>query len=263
MYRDKNAHKIHILCSYYNRPILVKNALNSILAAHKYHQNWRLTFGDDNSPIPGRPIVETILKEHLDKVTFIQTGMTFEDKIREGISLGKYANKVIAESDADVFVVMGDDDELHPEYLMRLSDFFSSNPQVLYCYSKLYVYNPLYQKSADVTNPGNKYNQWWEPIVPMGKVDATQVAWRRECCVKYDAWFVDNTKQVTGKPWARDTDISFFDRLYLKCGLCHPTGIFAQYKGIHDYQLLWHKNVPASSLWAYDQMVRELGGVIF
>lgn len=263
MIKDPKPLKILILMSYYNRPILVKNALNSILKANEQHQNWVLGFGDDGSKIPGRPIVEEALKDHLDKITFVDTGMTFDDKIERGLMLGYFANQVMRESDADVALMLCDDDELHPSYLANLSSYFNSNPEVLYGYCKLYIYNPLMQKSEDVSNMSGRWNVPNTPINPVNKVDASQVAWRLDCCKKHGAWFKESTKCVPGKPWTKDTDKSFFENLYEHCGECHPFGFVGQYKGVHDYQLLWHKDVPAASLYAYEKMCVDLGGVRF
>src|SRR4051812_40636900 len=98
--------KILILMSYFNRPLLLKNALNSILKADEHHSNWELAFADDNSKIPGRPIVEEILKEHLKKIRFFNTGMSLADKLKDGICLGKYGNIAIRESAADVAIIL-------------------------------------------------------------------------------------------------------------------------------------------------------------
>jgi len=255
--------KILILCSYYQRPKLVRNALSSILAANEFHQDWELAFGDDGSKIPGRPIVEDVLKDHLDKVTFVQSGMTLDDKLKSGLMLGKMANDAIAASSADLGLVLCDDDELHPEYLKNLSAFFEANPNVLYAYSKIHLYNPLYQKSSDVNNLNHKYNQWVTPINPSCRVDASQVSWRLSCCKQMEAWFYDSTKCVPDRPWAKDTDRGFFENIYSKCGDCYPTNIVGQYKGTHDHQLLWHKNVGTDQLRSYDEMCQELGGIEF
>lgn len=255
--------KILILMAYFNRPILVRNALNSILKANEFHGDWHLAFGDDGSKLPGRPIVEEILKDHLDKVSFVESGMTFDDKIREGLILGRLANEAMRSSDADVAFMLCDDDEIVPSYLKNLSDLFSSRPEVLYCYSKVHVYNPLYQKSGDVDSVKGRYNKHSGPIDPVDKVDASQVAWRLDCCKVHGAWFAESTKEVMGKPWTRDTDKAFFRALHEKCGVCHESGFVGQYKAVHDYQLLWHKNVGAAGLWAYDRMYQEFGGVKF
>lgn len=263
MLKQPEQNKILILMAYYNRPILVKNALNSIIKSNENYKNWHLVFGDDGSFIPGKPIVEDILKDHLDKVTFVHTNNTFDDKIKNGLLLGRYANEVINNSDADVALMLCDDDELHSTYLLNLNNFFVKNPKILYCYSKVHIYNPLMQKSGDVNSLVAKFNKWNKPINPVGKVDASQVAWRIDCCKKHNAWFGDSTKIVEGKPWTSDTDRSLFKQLNEKCGLCYPTNFVGQYKGVHDYQLLWHKDVSASGLWSYDEMYRKLAGVSF
>ena len=78
---------ILILSTYYNRPKLVRNTLNSILKANVHHQNWKLIFGDDGSPIPGEPIAREILSDHIDQIEFIRKETTLEEKISNGISL--------------------------------------------------------------------------------------------------------------------------------------------------------------------------------
>jgi hypothetical protein len=251
-----------ILCSYFQRPRLVRNALQSILASNEYHSDWELAFGDDGSPIPGKPIVEEILKDHLSKLAFFHSGMDFEDKVRWGIRLGRMANEAIQQSSADAAIILSDDDELHPLYLKQLSAYFEQNPETLCCYSLVHLFNPLKQRTP-VDNLHHKYNQWNGPINPVSKVDASQVAWRLACCKERGAWFQDSTKFVPGKPWTKDTDKSFFENLYDRCGDCQPTGIVAQYKGIHDYQLLWHKNVGPDQLKVYYDTCCRLGGVEF
>ena len=253
--------RILILVPYYNRPILLRNAMQSVLRANQFYDKWELAFGDDGSSIPGRPIVEDVLKGHLERVEFYKSDMSFEDKLEHGIMLGRMANEAITQSSADVAITLCDDDELFPTYLRDLNLFFENNPSVLYCYSKIHLFNPLKQKSDVVNNVSGKYNQWEGPIDPVNKVDGCQVAWRLSCCKQHGAWFTDSTKFVSGKPWVKDTDKSFFEVLYNKFGPCYPTGIFAQYKGIHDYQLLWHKNATSESLRDYDTKVKSLAGV--
>lgn len=252
--------KILLLCPYFNRPKLVRKTLQSVLAADEHHKDWELVFGDDGSKIPGKPIVEDILWKQLEQITIFESEMTLEQKLEHGLKLGDMANWAINRSEADIAIILCDDDELHPEYLKNLSDFFESRPDVLYAYSKIHLFNPLIQQSKDVNNLNHRYNQWSGPINPVGKVDASQVAWRIDCCKKLGAWFYPTTKLFSDKPWIKDTDRCFFENLYAKCGECFPTDFVAQYKGVHDYQLLWHKNTTVEGLRKYDQMYRELGG---
>lgn len=221
-----------------------------------------MAFGDDGSKIPGRPIVEEVLKDHVDQITFYETGMDFNAKLREGLVLGKMANEVIRSSKADIAIILCDDDLLHPSYLQNLSGFFTQS-SALYCYSWIYLFNPIIQTSPDAVSLTNKYNQWEGPINPVNKVDASQVAWRLSCCKENGAWFADSTKCVPGQPWAKDTDKAFFENLYEKCGTCYPTNFVAQYKGIHDYQLLWHKSLGVDLLEKYHETCQDLGGSEF
>lgn len=248
---------------FFNRPILVRNALQSILKCNEYFENWELAFGDDNSKIPGRPIVENLLSPHLNRVKFYHSSLGFEDKLARGLLLGLMANKAIADSDADFAIILCDDDELVPTYLRDLSQYFTDHPDVLYAYSGIHLYNPLFKKSENVNNVVGNWNKHKGPINPVNKVDASQVAWRLSCCKQYGAWFQESTRSVPGKPWAKDTDKGFFENLYQKCGDVHPTGLIGQYKGTHDYQLLWHKNVPAAQLYSYYKMTEELAGKVF
>lgn len=255
--------KILILCSYFQRPKLVKNALNSILLSDSYHQDWEMVFLDDGSLIPGRPIVEEILKDHLKKIKFVKSDMKLEDKLSKGLILGKIANDAIKNSNAEIAIILCDDDELHPEYLKNISRYFKENSSVLYAYSKINIYNPIFQKSEGISNLNHKYNQWDGPINPVGKVDASQVSWRLDCCKFMGAWFEESTNVVKDKPWLIDTDKAFFENLHAKCGDCHPTGFVSQYKGVHDYQLLWHKNAGIDKLRMYEKMCNDFGGEKF
>jgi len=217
--------KILILLPYYNRPKLVKNALNSILRT-KY-ENWHLAFFDDGSPIPGKPIVEEILP--LDKVTFYNSNMSAEDKKIDGCRMGHYLNVASLESDADIIITLCDDDELFPTYLENLDTFFSSHPEEVSCYSKIHLFNPFLEKSEDVDNLGGHYNKCKGRIRPSCKVEVSQVAWRMSAVVDGARWR-DN---CTG-----NHDVYFLEELYEKTGkLTAETDFIAQYKGMHYGQL--------------------------
>jgi len=252
---------ILILLTYFNRPKLVRNTLNSILKANVNHQNWKLIFGDDGSPIPGEPIVREILSDHIHQVEFIRKETTLDEKIAKGISLGKYANDILKETNAEIAVPLNDDDQLHPEYLSNLNYYLTECPDVLYCYSNIHLYNPLTQKAEDVTCLKGPYNSYTEPMNLYGKCDASQVAWRVSCNTELGAWFSESTASGNPKmPWATNTDAEFFNQLYEKCGPAYYSGFVSQYKGIHDYQLLWHKKANANELKEYITEANKLAG---
>lgn len=253
--------KILILMTYFNRPLLVKNALNSILKASCLYDNWHLIFGDDNSPVPGEPIVIDILKDHINKVSFINSNMTFQDKVEKGLAFGKYANQIVANTDADVAIFLCDDDELHHAYLYNLATFMACKPQVMYCYSKVHIYNPLVQSSEGIDNVTGKFNAWDTPINPANNLDVSQVAFRLDCCRVHGVKFPEST--VGKDPWTENIDGGFFQALYDKFGPAEPTHFVSQYKGIHDYQLVWHKKQGVEGLEKYMNDIIELGGKRF
>ena len=109
--------KIAILLCYYERPNMVRFALNSIKNA--VHKDWHLYFVDDRSTYPGAHVVSEILAGKTDKVTFFNT----QDKEKkQGSSFAKYWNQALEDTDADIAIMLCDDDALFPGYLKLLSD---------------------------------------------------------------------------------------------------------------------------------------------
>lgn len=255
--------KCLILMTYYNRPKLVRNALKSLLESNKHFTNWQLGFCDDGSKIPGEPIVRDVLKDHLDKVFFINTNNSIEHKSKYGICLGQHANEAIQKTDADFVVLFSCDDELAPTYLRDLDKFLMDNPGVLHGYSHVYIFNPIKQLSQDVSNAIGHYNQYRDPMNCFGKMDASQVFFRTSCCKEHGAWFKETTDDGSDRPWVRNTDAEFFQALYDKCGPAYFSGLVGQYKGIHDYQFVWYKNTDREGFFSYHQMITELVGEVF
>lgn len=229
--------KILILANYFERPGLVKGLLRSLIVADSHYQNWELAFIDDGSNEPGRPIVERILREHLSKIRFYNSEMTREMKALCGGSfMGKFMNDAIKDSDAQIVIMVGDDDELYPDYLKNLNQYFLDHPKVLSCYSGVHVFDPLKEKSCNTHNlyyedPKWKGHAWFgKPIDPAYRVDGTQVAWRMSCCKIDGAWF--------SYPLTLNHDAEFFEELYERCGPSEYTGFISMYKGRHQGQLI-------------------------
>jgi len=199
---------------------MVRNALTSILRANEHHQDWELAFIDDSSPTPGRPVCEEILCDHLDKVRFYHTGMTLEEKMRTGGMVGKTMNQAIRESDADIVIMLCDDDELHPEYLRNLSEYFETHEDEEACYSHVILYNPVFEKSEHAPLIGCALNHKGL-IDPHMKLDASQVAWRPTVRAKFDE---NRTKCLDA-------------RFYQQLPLLMFSGFVGQYKGVHITQL--------------------------
>jgi glycosyltransferase involved in cell wall biosynthesis len=229
--------KILILLTYYERPGLVTDFLRSLLAASEHYDNWELAFIDDGSQQPGRPLVERILKDHIQKVRFFNSEMTPDMKhISGGSFIGLYMNQAIEQSDAQIAIMAGDDDQIYPDYLKNLNLFFKRSPSVLSCYSNVNVYDPLKEKAANANNlysndPTWKGHAWFgKPINCAFKVDGIQVAWRTKCNKVHGAWF--------RYPIYINHDAEFFEELNARCKKSVYTGFVAMYKGRHAGQLI-------------------------
>lgn len=228
---------ILILLFYYDRPEMVKNALQSI--NESTYTNFTIAFIDDGSKIPGHLIAEQILNpELLNKTIFYNTNNSVEEKINQGGSVfGKLANEAIQTANCDLAIMLCDDDALTPHYLGYLNKYFKLNPEVNHCYSKVLFYDPTKEDytqgkaTTNFTHQGTTYqlNHYDTPINPYCKVDSSQVAWRTKCNTENNIWFP--------YPQTRNLDASLYKQLYEKCGYCYPTYIYGQYKGAFADQL--------------------------
>lgn len=221
--------KILILLLYYERPILLRNALNSIMRANKLYDNWHLAFIDDSSPTPGSVIVDQYMRRYLPKISFYHTNTTIEEKIEHGSIIGQCMNQAIMDSDADIAFMLCDDDELVPKYLLDLNTFFNVHKSVQSCYSHVYVYNPAFEISDYVNRVECKYNKFTACINPSGKVDASQVAWKTSVNKKSDIWFQ--------YPRTRNLDSDFYKKLVSVCGRIPFSHFFSQYKSWSRHRL--------------------------
>jgi len=228
-------HKILILLLYYDRPEMVKLALNSIKSSS--YKNWELAFIDDGSAHVGAPVCKEILKDDLDKVTFYRIPDTVEEKVARGGSLvGKYMNIAISGSDAELAIMLCDDDALKDDYLSNLNQFFLQNPTEQYCYSHVILFDPFKEtpetidEKTSIRVPSlnntltNRIYHFWNkngPINAANAVDAAQVAWKTDSNVKFPY------------PQTRNLDATFYGQMHRQYGPCPFSGFFGQYKGIY------------------------------
>ncbi len=226
--------QILILLLYFDRPNMVRNALYSILLASRFYKNWILAVNDDASSVPAEPIVRDIMHEHMDKVKFYKLEMTPGEKIKAGGVMGACVNDIIKDNEADLGIMLCDDDALYPTYLKNLNKYFHNNPGITSCHSNVIPYNPLKETFYSAIRNHKLDMKFWlnahkEPICAASKVDASQVAWRISCNKNKNAWFLS--------PCPKNHDHFFYEQLYRRCGPTHYSGFISQYKGWHTKQL--------------------------
>lgn len=227
-------YKFSIILFYYERNNLVMNSLLSI--KNSTYKNWELYFLDDGSINEGRPIVENILKDDLNKIIFDNTNMSKEDKINnDGSMIGFYANNYLSKTDSDYCIVLCDDDFLHPNYLEKLNRYYNNSDDI-HIYSHMLNYNPeieSYYDCWDISNRESEYNIYTEPINGYHKLDMSMVSWKRKTVLDDGIGFP--------YPKTISLDEDFFQQLYDKYGGCKFSGFHGQYKGRYDDQLIFRQ----------------------
>ena len=219
---------ILIVLVYYNRPRTVKNALRSI--NEQTQDNWHLAFIDDGSTVPGKPIVEEILKDKLDKITFYRCDDTVEQKNTQGGSRHpEFMNRAILECPGEIVVICCDDDALMPNYCAELSDFYENHPIVSHSYCHFLPFNPSVEKMGLHLRDGRTHHyNFTHTLSPYSTVDSSQVSFRRQL-------FLDGLRYPS--PATSCLDAALFAQITPLYGLCPFNGILGQYKGWYGDQL--------------------------
>jgi glycosyltransferase involved in cell wall biosynthesis len=226
--------KFELIIAYYKRPKIVLNALESIIKST--YDNWHLTFVDDSGDDSFK---ETFLNFGFDKskINYTPILMSDDEKINIGGSIfGKYVNEAIQNTDADIIILICDDDALFPNYMENLNKFYTENPDKMWGYSHVKFFNPETQHYLESTEkPSNKtfntsnLNDYTSPIHPSCKVDSSQVSFRKNAFTQTNLWYP--------YPHTKDLDRNVFEKLYTQIGQCHFTNCYGQYKGWFANQL--------------------------
>jgi len=241
--------KFQILFFYYNRPRIAKNfGLKSVLQSS--YPNWTIDFIDDSTDQDGDVVVNEFFGDHcsyLNSLDYYGEEINYKDKIRiyktgnvreAGQSIfGKFANQAMEESDADISLMLCDDDALLQDYLLNLKNFYIENPEAIYSYSHLLEYDPSKIDSLEdirYIKHSHDYSGFYlnhrEPLNPNCRVDSSQVSWRRRN-------FLEDGMKFPF-PKTRDLDAFIYKQMFAKWGACHWNKLVGEYKGWFDDQLM-------------------------
>lgn len=223
--------RFHILLTSYNRPTMLREALYGIHQLNYPREFFKVTIIDDASTIgnPGRSC-EEILGESI-RWNCVHIEDTKEAKLaRKGSWIGREMNRSILYTESDVIIWTMDDDIILPCYLIDLNQYYLDNPEVKYAYCNL----------IEINRDGEKVGPHWlnnsVPLPPPGRLDASQVTYRREC-------FIDHSDIRFPYPKTSCLDADLFAKLELHYGLCQPTNIIGQKKRTHENQLGNHSSL--------------------
>jgi len=218
----QNMNKFLILMCYYNRPNLVRFALNSV--KQQSYKNWEICFVDDGSEFSAKDIVEEILSEEKDKVYYFNTKHTTEEKKLNGGSIfGLFWTIRCQISDADYGIMLCDDDALVPDYLNNLNMYLQNNEK--WCYSHYISYDPYIQNSfhpekiiAELSCPFIT-----QDVNPDSILDASQVAFSLKA--------FKNNNVSFGYPLTANLDSDLYRKLFPIYGSCKFNNMYGQFKG--------------------------------
>lgn len=234
--------KTLILMAYFNRERMVRLALESVKLSEG---DWELAFVDDGSNVPGEDIVREMFspEQFREQITCYNTHDSVEAKeARGGSRFGEFWNHAMKNSNADIGIMLCDDDALFPGYLDGLSSYYQENEDIVYSYSHLSAYDPkvYYNSVNDV--PFNleffntaippmltPINAGPTPIIPSCRVDSSQVSWRLP--------EINEDEIAFPSPQTADLDASFYEVLFDHYGYCVYNGLISQFKGWHTDQM--------------------------
>lgn len=220
--------KFLILIPYFNRPVTVVNALESIAAQTYERENITASFIDD-SEVHGFWTSDC----RLNNVHYIHTEDTQEAKLARGGSMfGEFMNQEMLKSGADICFMVNDDDAIQPDYCEKLNKFYLDNPEVTYSYCDVVTYDPSVESwSTKVGLPPSDWflNTHTHPHHMGNSKDSSQGSWRLSCIKEGTCRFP--------APLTHALDYHFWCSLYSVYGPAQYNGINGAIKGIWSKQL--------------------------
>jgi len=115
--------KISVITATYNRAYILHKAINSVL--HQTFDNWEHIIVDDSSTDNTYEIVSRYMKND-PRIIYV--------KLNKNSGQGAALNKGIELANSPLIAFLDSDDELHPEYLKRQTEYFNAHPDIGLCY---------------------------------------------------------------------------------------------------------------------------------
>jgi hypothetical protein len=220
-----------ILLPYFNRPKMVRTALESV--KNQTDTNWKLAFIDDASPtLEGIYWLFEILEDEIQQGKVELYRVSKEEKtLLNWTTPPRYMNRAVRENDADLVMILCDDDALLPNYLENCREYFyNTNPQAVYGYSHCIPFFPPDEKVGTHLEKRPFHTNHEAPICPIDRIDASQIVWARDVQLARGVGFPENRQY--------DHDAGMWIEMWNHgFGECPYMGFDGQYKACHAKQL--------------------------
>lgn len=167
--------------------------------------------------------------------------------------VGWALNKAVMESDADIVMMLCDDDLVYPWAAEKIIKFFEEHPEEDWGWGSACTYNAvtcnfptietndgmqlihgqIVTAEGENSPPGKRDVPFMERTVAANILDISQVAWRRESQIAHNIRWIDKSH-----PNRNPIDHMVFHQMDSRFSEgCPNMDILVQYKGSHDTQL--------------------------
>lgn len=235
--------KIHVMLLYHMRDEFIMSAISSLGDAMRPNYD-KLTIIDDT---PKEKVFNYGAKSwydihrHNTRVSklwpfeIITIGDREEEKCGH-TRMGYYMNQTVQKSDADLFLMLCDDDCIYPRAFDHITKFFSGTPLQHWGYGMAMNYDARtafpHIRELGFFRPSDVDYPFVTSTLGRNRLDISQVVWRRQSQIDAGAWFPDYTH-----PKQRPLDFCFYEQMDAEYGECPFMNCVVQYKGQHPGQL--------------------------
>jgi glycosyltransferase involved in cell wall biosynthesis len=200
---------VSVILTSYNRPSMLKEAIDSVLA--QTYQDFELILLDDNSNEETLKVIEPYLKN--PKIVFYQSNISKEDRYKES-PYARQINIGLKMAKGELISYLCDDDLYLPDRLEKMVKFLEEHPEakVVYGRQKMVWENG----DIDIRQPDEVLTD------PACKVDHSSVMHYKSCIDEVGDWSTEHIQS---------SDADFFHKL----GAKYPFYPLKEITDIHRY----------------------------
>jgi len=136
--------KFSTLLTSFNRPLMLKNAVNSVL--HNTFEDWQLIIGDSSNKDEERRLIkeygESLEKEYPGKIIFRQYHVFTEDENKTICNFAWKNNKMFKLATGEYITYLCDDDLYSKDYYQAFLDVFENIPEAKVAYTGQRAFTP-------------------------------------------------------------------------------------------------------------------------
>lgn len=215
-----------ILLTSYNRPKMVKEAIESALS--QTYENFELIILDDNS---NQETLDAIAEYKDSRIVFRNSHIKEEDRYKE-VPYARQINVGLKMAKGELINYLTDDDLYLAGRLEKMVDFFISHPHVRICYGRQKI-EVIGDRNDFYSLPNDKIRQPDKILIHPGqKVDHCSVMHYKSCVDEVGDWDTEPTAEA-GLERMRMADAYYWEKLAKKY-LFYPV---LEVVSIHRYHL--------------------------